>query len=651
MKIKSINLISYGKFNNFSIGLSDGVNVIYGKNEAGKSTIMSFIRAMIYGFSGRGANPSSNERKRFLPWGGVAMSGEIILTDELGKEIRVFRESSKSQGLDKIEAIDTSGERIKFDGELFVGLCEEAFTKTFYIKQLQSEIAGEDEEIANKLINLSLSGEDDVSYHSAAQAITNEIKKYKPLRGSGGLLEELKEKISALNEEKANAEIHRKASFERSKQSKELSLEIEKLRDALSSFQKQKEEAQKRFANDKTTETKIKLDNIKTSLKLSENELNSLQEQLTSMKVFEDEADKIIYEAVADEKNIEEKKIEYDSKIIKYKNNLTFLIILAVLSALAGFIIPFIFILTAGLTVTVVMMNNNLNAYKKDYEIYLADYNSILEKNEKIRAELKKFGSESLMEYTDKRSRYIVVKSRYDECHKKFELQRVEYEKNLSQYETVISQKNNGQSDSGITPEEIAEKEQAIRGKLESAIEEKSRIDGYLSAGEQGRSLDIIVTEQAEAVKELNIAAVEYEALKLAKDTLDEVYADISSDFTPKVNARASEIISEITEGVHNELLIDKKYSVTMGMGGIKQLGYFSAGTADQVYLSVRLAVSDILFKGKNPIILDDVFLTYDEERQRNTLKMLVKRAEKGQQIIIFSCRPIAGEGINVIQL
>lgn len=646
MKIKSLNLISYGKFNNFSVDLSDGVNVIYGKNEAGKSTIMSFIRAMIYGFSGRGANPLANERKRFLPWGGNAMSGEIILTDDGGKEIRVFRESAKTQGLDKVEAIDLSGERVKFDGEQFVGLGEEAFTRTFYIKQLQSELNGEDEEISKKLINLSCSGEEDVSYHGAMQAITNEIKKYKPLRGSGGLLEELREKISSLNEEKANAEILRKKSFELSGKGKELSLEIEVLREHLSSFQKQKEEAQKRYAKDKSTETKIKLDNLITSLKLSENELNSLQEQLSGMKVFENEADKIIYEAVSDEKNIEEKEIEYGRKILNNKNNVTFLIIFAVLSALAGFFIPFIFILTAALTVAAVIMNSRLNMYKKEYEVYLADYKSIKDKNEKIKAELNKFDSESLMEYTDKRSRYIVIKSRYDECNKKCELLRAEYKKTLAQYETEMSQKN-----VGAAPEELAIKEQEILGKLERAIEEKSRIDGYLSAGGQGRDLDIIVTELDEAIKELDNAQAEYESLKLARDTLEEVYADISSDFTPKVNDRASEIISEITAGAHNELLIDKKFSVTMGMGGLKQLGYFSAGTADQVYLCVRLAVSDILFKGKNPVILDDIFLSYDEERQRNTLKMLAKRAEKGQQIIIFSCRPIAEEGIHVIQL
>ena len=49
MKIDSIYIESFGKFKNYKLDFKDGMNIIYGDNEAGKSTIMAFIEMMFYG--------------------------------------------------------------------------------------------------------------------------------------------------------------------------------------------------------------------------------------------------------------------------------------------------------------------------------------------------------------------------------------------------------------------------------------------------------------------------------------------------------------------------------------------------------------------------------------------------------------------------
>ena len=49
MKIIEINIKSFGKLRDFVLKPGDGVNIIYGRNEAGKSTIMAFIKAIFYG--------------------------------------------------------------------------------------------------------------------------------------------------------------------------------------------------------------------------------------------------------------------------------------------------------------------------------------------------------------------------------------------------------------------------------------------------------------------------------------------------------------------------------------------------------------------------------------------------------------------------
>ena len=48
MKIKAIDIAAFGKFKNFHLDLSDGLSVIYGQNEKGKSTLMAFVRMMFY---------------------------------------------------------------------------------------------------------------------------------------------------------------------------------------------------------------------------------------------------------------------------------------------------------------------------------------------------------------------------------------------------------------------------------------------------------------------------------------------------------------------------------------------------------------------------------------------------------------------------
>ena len=51
MKIVELNLIDFGKFHNQIIDFSTGLNVLYGENESGKTTIFKFIEGIFYGFA------------------------------------------------------------------------------------------------------------------------------------------------------------------------------------------------------------------------------------------------------------------------------------------------------------------------------------------------------------------------------------------------------------------------------------------------------------------------------------------------------------------------------------------------------------------------------------------------------------------------
>ena len=86
MTIHEIKIGGFGKHRDVVINLREGVNIISGDNESGKSTVAAFIRAMLYGLSGRGAQ---NERKKFLPWDRGAKYGGELSFEHKGVRYRV----------------------------------------------------------------------------------------------------------------------------------------------------------------------------------------------------------------------------------------------------------------------------------------------------------------------------------------------------------------------------------------------------------------------------------------------------------------------------------------------------------------------------------------------------------------------------------
>ena len=121
MILKELNLISFGKFQNKIISLEEGLNIIYGKNESGKTTIHNFIDGMFYGFLKPYAKIRnySKELEKYRPWNGQDYSG-IIKLSQFGKDYRIERNFEKGQvkvyddltGIDITKEIDM-GEKLK----------------------------------------------------------------------------------------------------------------------------------------------------------------------------------------------------------------------------------------------------------------------------------------------------------------------------------------------------------------------------------------------------------------------------------------------------------------------------------------------------------------------------------------------------------
>ncbi len=132
-----------------------------------------------------------------------------------------------------------------------------------------------------------------------------------------------------------------------------------------------------------------------------------------------------------------------------------------------------------------------------------------------------------------------------------------------------------------------------------------------------------------------------YEALVHAQEVLGDILNDRRRDYSPELNKRAGEIFECITSGKYDKVMVGSEYNPMVTETGdysSREWQYLSKGTAEQMYLAVRLAIAESMSSGDTfPIMMDDVLESYDDERLEETMKYL-KQLGKKHQIILFTC-------------
>lgn len=147
--------------------------------------------------------------------------------------------------------------------------------------------------------------------------------------------------------------------------------------------------------------------------------------------------------------------------------------------------------------------------------------------------------------------------------------------------------------------------------------------------------------EEREALeKKLSRKHLEAQALAAALDALDGAYAAMQLRFAPELNARAGEYLSRLTGGRYREVLVSRQFAPLATQEGTavpRQPQELSRGTADQIYLALRLAISRMTLPGNPPLVLDDALVAFDDRRMALALDFFRELAGD-QQILLFSC-------------
>ena len=137
----------------------------------------------------------------------------------------------------------------------------------------------------------------------------------------------------------------------------------------------------------------------------------------------------------------------------------------------------------------------------------------------------------------------------------------------------------------------------------------------------------------------MSILEKQNESFNIAKEVLTKAYEEMKNTVTPKFTEELSKNISSITNGKYTNVRFNDEVGLIVELtnGEYVTASKLSVGTIDQLYLSLRLSMIEDLSKESMPIILDEAFAYFDEERLENILKYMNDKF-KNHQIILLTC-------------
>ena len=609
MKILSLHIDGFGKLNDRDLSFEDGLNVVYGKNEAGKSTLHTFIRSMLFGIERQRGRASKNDTySRFEPWSGTGAYQGWLRLESQGEIFRIERKFQKGNKnltiINETKGCEETPTAALWE-RLRCGLSETAYCNTISIGQLKSATdGGMVSELRNYIANLNTSG-------SVALNIT---------KASALLKSQRREMASKLTPEAAR----RYAA---------LMGEIRAIEHEISD---------PRYGNHLTA-SQTELERLKEELKNHRSKKEALLEkaargrQILSGSHFTDEAS--IQKQLHQTQDAYE---EYKQKQSQYSGRLqTAGIILCFLTAALLALGTGLCIGKPGTVRELVTRFGPENAgsspaFLTFLTILCGLGSAVLLTAALIQLWSRRRLQKDLASVTSFLSgilkNYLGEPSISEESLRLLEQRICE----LLRLGRAVSQSENALKRLTDEIEQLQSRETALSGDIETGQrlqwELEQQLERLSICRSEAEGLKHVLAENERIQEELD-------ALDLAQDTMTQLSSTIRDSFGLYLNKTASELITGITGGIYTSMSIDQDLNIFMNTPShLVPVEQVSSGAMDQIYLAVRLAAAKLIQTeaGQMPLIFDDSFALYDDERLKIALKWLSK-AFHGQ-IILFTC-------------
>lgn len=642
MQIKNVKINNYGKIKNKDISFSDNINIIYGENETGKSTLLHFIINSLYGISKNKRGKEYSDFEKYKPWSGDDFSGKIsyeldnkekyeIFRDFKKKNPKIFNENmediSKNFSINKSTGNEFFYEQTKIDEELFLS--------TLVVNQQEIKLQKQEQNVLiQKIANLIGTGEDNVSYKRAIDRLNRkQLDEVGTQKSREKPINIVSKNIESLEKEKKEIEKYVDIKYGIDDQKNKLQDEINELNIQNEFLQ----DLKLLNENEKIEIEKIKIkENIKNE---NEEKINLLKNKINEIKNNnKNNFEKNNLNNL--EKNIKNRnKIENIERIKLQKNKLNkklFLIFILLLIInilqfifIENNIFKYIFLLTVPtfLIFWIFSINNknklikNIEKNKKiiegKIEIEINELNNeinLIEKNNlELNNEINKLKNNFNLKINLEKEK---IKNKYKN---KIEKNKINYFLNLK---NIIFEK-----------EKIQEKLNNAKIELHTLEIDQKNIEPKLERLSNLEEELVNNNEKMVNLKKLN------SSIELVKNVLMSSYEKMKKSVTPKFSQELSNTISKITNGKYTSIIPNDEQGLIVEIenGNYEPASKLSLGTIDQLYLSLRLSMIEELSTEKMPIILDEVFAYYDNERLKNALLFLKEKCQN-HQILIFSC-------------
>lgn len=722
MRIDELQVAAFGRFLGRRISLGPGLNVIYGLNEAGKSTLERFVLGMLYGFQKRGQKRSyTDDAYRYRPWNGAGYRGAMIYTLDDGRVFRVEREFEPNRDgvriYDHLTGADLTG-RFEADrrkellyAEKHLGLSEEAFRATARVGQLavgQLEGAGE---LVARVANAKESGREDLSVRDA-------LARLEERRGAIGTERAAGKPYGRV----ARALADRRAALEEALGARERMRDWEaglaEAQAVIAELDEELASARQRLGWAELAEAEGRLERaVAAARSVRELRATAAQweryaavpvEQLSRLRRLQAEAAEAGERAEAwrsragalESELAAARPAEAPAVVVKH----TPAGYLAMAVAAAG-----VLGLIAGLAVgnTAVLAVSSVLAVAGGAGWFLVARRVAAAEREQLRLQAQAVArrdaqageisfqvqeAQRRAEAEGARAQVAAAEARailaaagaadaaaFEEaCAHREARDRALAE--AAALEGALGALQGG----GESPEALAARVEQFRSTLHGAPPpdlkpaqslrddlrrlEHRRAELAVRESELSARIDTAlheVQDTAELRRELDALTEEKErldfelsAIALAAETIADVAGQVHREFAPRLNRALGQTAAALTGGRYNSVQVDEQacLRVITEDGRTVETSSLSGGAVDQLYLSFRLALLDLITEGKErvPLLLDDPFVQYDDRRAAAAMAALAAAA-RDRQVILMTCHrrevELAGARAHHIEL
>lgn len=596
MYINNLRINGYGNLEKKDLELQQGINVVKGNNETGKSTLLNFIFSMFYGATKNKNGRDISDFDKYKPWRAEDFSGKIKYTLDNNEQIEVFRDFNKKNPKiynENLEDISSNFNIDKTRGNQFfteqTGIDEKNFFSTMSVCQNEVVIDNSKQNsLIQKITNVVSSGDDNISYKKTVDKLNKRIlEDVGTFRTSGRPINIIDEEIKQIESEKSSLGIYKIELQNMEEENQNIKNEIKYVEKDLRILKEIKEYKQKEILEEQKVE-------------INRSKLNEYNKKLDELK----------------QKGVERKYRKNNSL-----NPIAFLVICVGMTIASLILKNIIISLSIGGTLAVIYGLNlaNYNKYKnilkeqnenkiknnKEIEIIQENIRQCTNEIERDRQKIEQQQKDK-KEYIKKLYNTSLNIDEYmlqeiEEIEQKIEQQQQKYNENMLKENSINIEKRN------------------IDSKLESLVNKEERLQ-YLY--EQKNNLEELAN-----------------TITIAIQALEEAYTKMKNTITPKFTDELSNIIKNVTKEKYKKVNFSagEGLKVELDSGEYVDCSRLSIGTIDQMYLALRLSILNEISKETMPIILDEAFVYYDTERLQNILKY-ISDTYTNRQIIIFTC-------------